>query len=262
MRMRSLIAAGALALGLATTAQAVEGVKIPSQNWGFEGMFGTFDRAALQRGFLVYKEVCAACHSLNLIRYRELSGIGFNEDQVKAIAASAQIVDGPNDSGEMFERPGRPADRFRRPFANDNAARAANNGALPPDLSLIAESRVGGPNYLYALLTGYKDQMPAGKKNADGTPMKMLEGMHYNDYFPGHQIGMAPPLSNDRVTYADGTKATVERMASDLTTFLTWTAEPNLEHRKALGIKVMLFLLVLSVLLYVVKRKVWADVAH
>jgi ubiquinol-cytochrome c reductase cytochrome c1 subunit len=161
------------------------------------------------------------------------------------------VRDGPNDEGEMFERPGRPSDKFHRPFANEKAARAANNGAYPPDLSLIVKARPDGANYLYGLLTGYSEA-PAG--------VAMGEGMNYNKYFPGHQIAMPPPLSENSVTYSDGTPASVDQMSKDLTTFLAWTAEPELEDRKRTGIKVILFLLVLTGLLYAAKRKIWAAV--
>lgn len=249
----TLAASAALVAAFAATpagAQEHE-EKLPSPGWSFNGPFGMFDAAARQRGFQVYREVCSACHSMNLVHYRDLEGIGFSEDEVKAIAASVQVQDGPNDNGEMFERPGRPYDAFKPPFANDQAARAANNGALPPDLSLIVKAREGGPDYVYGILTGFGDA-PAG--------MKLMDGMNYNKYFPGHQIAMPPPLSPDRVTYADGTKATVDQEAHDVVTFLAWAAEPHLEVRKRVGIKAMIFLLVLSGLLYATKRKVWRDV--
>jgi len=225
-------------------------VEAPAQNWSFKGLFGTFDRGALQRGFQVYDEVCAACHSLRLVAYRNLMGIGMTEDQVKKIAASKTVMDGPNDEGEMFERPGKPSDRFVKPFPNQQAARAANNGAFPPDLSLMVKARVGGADYLYAVMTGYKDA-PKGTE--------VPEGMSYNQYFPGHLIAMAAPLAEDGVEYADKTKATVDQMARDVTTFLAWTAEPELEDRKRIGIKVLLFLIILTCMLYAVKRKIWAD---
>ena len=262
LRMRELILAGAVALGLAAPAMAAETLKPPAQSWSFQGLFGTYHRGALQRGYQVYKEVCAACHAMNQIRFRDLGGgsgaahsplvgLGYTDDEVKAIAAEYKVMDGPNDDGEMFERTARPADRFKAPFANEKAARAANNGAYPADLSLIVEARKYGADYIYALLTGYKDP-PAG--------VKLGEGMHYNAWFPGFQIAMGAPLSDDRVTYGDGTKATVSQMAKDVTTFLAWASEPNLEQRKALGIKVILFLVILSGLLYAAKRKVWSDI--
>jgi len=261
VRMRELVLAGALAFGIAGTAGAAEAPKPPAQSWSFEGIFGTFDRAALQRGYQVYKEVCAGCHALNQIRYRDLGGgtgaaheplvgLGFSEAEVKAIAAEYTVMDGPNDDGEMFERPARPADRLRKPFPNEKAARAANNGAYPLDLSLIVDARQDGANYVYALLTGYVDPPPS---------VQLGEGMHYNAWFAGHQIAMAAPLSDDRVDYADGTKATVSQMAKDVTTFLAWASEPNLEARKALGVKVIAFLIILTGLLYAAKRKVWSS---
>jgi len=250
--MLAVIAVGATLLGVsAAPASAAEAVKPPAQSWSFQGVFGTFDPAARQRGFQVYKEVCSACHGLSLVAYRNLRDIGFSEEEVKAIAASVEVTDPkPNDAGEMFQRPGRPSDRFKSPFPNENAARAGNNGAYPPDLSLLTKARVGGPDYLQALLTGYSDA-PAGTT--------LMEGMHYNKYFPGNQIAMPPPINADQVTYADGTKATVEQQSKDVTTFLAWAAEPELEARKRLGMKVIIFLVVLTALLFAVKRRVWAD---
>lgn len=251
-RSTILAAAACLTFGFAAPARAAEeGMSFPHQKWSFDGVFGTFDRSALQRGFQVYKEICSNCHSMNLMAYRDLSEIGFSVDQVKAVAAEVQVTDGPNDQGEMFKRPGKPSDRFKAPFANDEAARVANGGALPPDLTLITKARSGGPDYVYAILNGFKDT-PAG--------FKLNEGMNYNEAFPGHQIAMPPPLSDGAVTYADGTKATVKQMAHDVVTFLEWTANPELEARHRLGVKVLIFLLLLTALLYAVKRKVWADV--
>ena len=251
MRAPVLALAAALAFAGAASASAAEGVKVPKQSWSFSGVFGTFDRAQLQRGFTVYKNVCSACHAMEHLYYRNLTEIGLTEDQVKEIAAQYEATDGPNDEGEMFQRPARPSDRFRRPFPNENAARAANNGAHPVDLSLIVKARDDGANYVYALLTGYADA-PAD--------MKMGDGMNYNKIFPGHQIAMAPPISEGVVEYEDGTAASVEQVAKDVTAFLAWAAEPELEERKRLGVKVILFLLVLTGMLYAVKRKVWADV--
>ena len=251
MRANLLGAALALGLGLAASAQAQEAAAIPHQIWSFDGVFGTFDRGAAQRGFQVYKGICSVCHSLNQLYYRNLEEIGFTPDEVKAIAAEVQVTDGPNDQGEMYQRPGKPSDRFKAPFANEQAARAANNGALPPDLSLIVKARAGGPDYAYAILTGFQDA-PAG--------FKMSQGMYYNKAFPGHQIAMPPPLTEDAVTYDDGTKAAVPQMAHDVVTFLTWAAEPDLEARHRVGVKVILYLLALTGLLYAVKRRVWASV--
>ncbi|MCM0020126.1 MAG: cytochrome c1 [Tagaea sp.] len=255
MRTAKLLIASVLALGLgAGAALAASGPKPPTQEWPHTGFFGTFDRAALQRGYQVYKEVCAACHAMKQIRYRNLEGIGLSNAEIAALAKEYEVTDGPNDDGEMFQRPARPADRFKSPFANELAARAANGGAYPLDLSLIAKNRAGGENYVYALLTGYRERPPAG--------VTMMEGMSYNDWFPGHQIAMSAPLSADRVTYADGTPATVERMAKDVSTFLAWAASPHLEARNALGVKVMLFLFILTGLLYATKRKIWRNIKH
>ncbi len=243
------IAAAGIALAV-TSSIAAELAQPPARDWSFDGLFGTYDRGALQRGYQVYAEGCAGCHSLRLVAYRNLAAIGFNVDQIKKIAAEAEVSDGPNAEGEMYQRPARPSDRFVAPFPNANAARAANNGALPPDLSLITKARAGGADYLHALLTGYRD---APKD------VQMGEGMSYNPYFPGNAIAMPSPLSADQIEYADKTKATVSRMAEDVSTFLTWAAEPELEERKRLGIKVLLFLLVLTGMLYALKRKIWAD---
>jgi len=254
--LRNSFKALALAFGLfaATPVHAAGGdIVIPDRKFSFDGIFGTYDRASAQRGFQVYKEVCAACHGLRLLSYRNLRDLGLTEAQVAAIAAQFEIKDGPNDEGQMFERPGRPADRFRSPFPNDAAARAANNGALPPDLSVMTKARAGGADYLFALLTGYVDPPPG---------VTVMDGMHYNKYFPGHQIAMGPVLNPDQVEYADGTKATVEQMAHDVSTFLQWAAEPELEQRRAMGVKIIIFLTILAGLTYAVKRKIWADVEH
>ena len=250
--MKRLVLAAAVALaGLqAGAALAAEGTALPARDWPFSGIFGTFDRAALQRGFQVYREVCSGCHALHLIAFRNLEALGYGADEIKAIAAEYTVEDGPDEEGEMFERPGLPSDRVPSPFANDKAAAAANNGAVPPDLSLIVKARDGGADYVHALLTGYADP-PAGAE--------LLEGQNYNLYFPGNTTAMAPPLDEDAVEYGDGTPATVEQMASDVTSFLAWAAEPTMEDRKRMGIKVILFLLVFTGVLYAVKRKVWAD---
>lgn len=251
MRKAMMSAAAAVMMVLTGPALAAGGVEIPKRDWSFEGIFGTYDRASMQRGLQVYKEVCAGCHSLNLIYYRNLADLGYSPDQIKAFAAENEVQDGPNDEGEMYARPAAASDRFVKPFPNDNAARAGNNGALPPDLSLMVEARVGGPNYLYALLTGYAEA-PAG--------VSLMEGMNYNNFFSGHQIAMAPPLSEDGVEFADGTKATVAQQAEDIVTFLAWASEPNMEARKQMGIKVMIFLIVFTGLLIAVKKRVWANV--
>jgi ubiquinol-cytochrome c reductase cytochrome c1 subunit len=243
-----VLAAGALDAS-AQIAEAPEPIEV---DWAHNGILGTFDRAAAQRGFQVYREVCAACHSLDFIAFRNLAGLGFSEEEVRALAAEYSVEDGPDDSGEMFERPAVPADPLPPPYPNPEAARAANGGALPPDLSLITKARAGGADYLYSLLVGYEDP-PA---DAEGPP-----GTYYNAYFPGHWLAMPPPLSEGLVSYADGTEATLPQMAADVATFLTWAGEPTLEQRKQSGLKVMLFLIVLTGLCYATMRKVWAD-AH
>src|SRR5438094_8892644 len=250
----ALAAALVLVGGFAGIARAQEEPPAPPrQHWSFNGVFGTYDRAALQRGFQGYKEVCAACHPVKHLAFRDLAEIGYNEAEVKGIAAQVQVTDGPNDSGEMFQRPGRPSDPIPGPFANDQAARAANNGALPPDLSLITKAREGGADYVDAILTGFKDA-PAG--------MKMNPNMNYNEYFAGHQIAMPPPLNPDQVKYADGTPATVQQMTHDVVSFLSWAAEPNLEERHRMGFKVILFLLVATGVFYAAKRKIWSRIGH
>lgn len=258
MNKNTLIAAcAALMVGWTSTdgpgqARAADVPKPPAQHWSFDGLFGTFDQGALQRGYQVYREVCASCHGMNLIAFRNLSEIGLAPEQIGEIAAGYEVQDGPNDEGEMFLRPARASDRLPSPFPNEQAARFANGGAYPPDLSLITKARLDGPNYVYALMTGYQDPPPDG--------VTMMPGMSYNDYFPGHQIAMAPPLSDGRVEYADGTEATVAQMSRDVVTFLAWAAEPELEERKRLGIKAMLFLIVFTAMLYALKRKIWSDV--
>jgi ubiquinol-cytochrome c reductase cytochrome c1 subunit len=250
--MRKLaLALGAAAIVGLGTATAAEESKLPSEHWSFDGIFGTYDRASLQRGFQVYKEVCSACHAVKELYYRDLAAIGFSEEEVKALAAQVQVTDAqPNDQGEMVQRPGRPSDPIARPFPNDQAARAANNGALPPDLALITKAREGGADYIFALLNGYAPP-PAD--------IKLGEGMNYNLYFPGHQIAMPPPLNEGAVTFADGTPSSVKQMAHDVVSFLSWAAEPTLEQRKRTGLKVMIFLLICAGVFYGVKRKIWAD---
>jgi ubiquinol-cytochrome c reductase cytochrome c1 subunit len=253
--LRSLALAAAVAFAAPFAAHAAGKVTPPpAQDWSFGGFFGTFDRASLQRGFQVYKEVCAACHAVKQLAYRNLADIGLSEEEIRAIAADVMVMDGPNDDGEMFERAGRASDRFRSPFANERAARAANGGAYPVDLSLITKARQNGVNYLYALLNGYRDEPPAG--------VPVMDGMHWNDYFPGNWIAMGRPLNDEQVTFADGTVATTSQMARDLTTFLAWAAEPELEERRSTGVRVVLFLIVLAGMTYGVKRKIWADLKH
>ena len=249
--------AGALVLALATTTlgssahAAEEGASLLQRAWPHEGVFGAFDRAAAQRGFQVYREICAGCHGLQYMAFRNLLDLGFEEDEVRALASEYSVTDGPDEEGEMFERPAKLSDPWPSPYPNDNAARAANGGALPPELSLITKARFDGSNYLYSLLVGYEEP-PADAEGPEGT--------YYNAFFPGHWIAMPQPLDDDYVEYTDGTQASLEQTASDVSTFLTWIAEPTLETRKRTGLKVVLFLIVLTALLYATKRKIWADV--
>jgi len=248
----SAITAGLVLAGLGNRAEASGAANLPKVDWSFNGVFGSFDRGALKRGAQVYFETCAGCHAIRLVAYRNLMDIGFSEAEAKARAAEYEVEDGPNEEGEMFMRPAILPDRFVSPYANDNAARAANNGALPPDLSLMVKARIGGANYLYGLLTSYHDEVPEG--------IELAEGMMYNAVFPGNQIAMPPPVDDDAVEYADGTKATKDQIAKDVTTFLAWTASPEMDARKRMGVKVMVFLFFLTVLMYALKRKIWARV--
>jgi ubiquinol-cytochrome c reductase cytochrome c1 subunit len=277
--MKRIVLVAAALLGLSAPALAAGETPVPPQlKWTFQGPFGKFDRAQLQRGFKVYREVCASCHSLSYVSFRNLSQPGgpeFSEAQVKALAAEYKVQDGPNDAGDMFERPGRAADRFPSPFANEQAAAAANGGKAPPDLSLMPKARTyergfpwfildvfrqyseNGADYVTALLNGYEEP-PAGTQ--------VPAGGHYNHYYPGHIIAMPKPLSDGQVEYPKTENGqpqvpeTVDQYARDVTAFLTWTAEPHLEQRKRLGFQVMLFLLVLAGLLYFTKKKIWARV--
>ncbi len=258
--MRRFIASGAIALSaLAIGAVAIAAeteVHPPHKHWHFQGPFGTYDRAAAQRGFQVYKEVCSACHSLSLLAYRNLMDLGLSENAVKAIAADVQIPD-LSDDGQPADRPGRPSDRFKKPFANELAAAAANGGKAPPDLSVIIKAREDGPNYVHALLTGYVpfDKLTPAQIKETG----VTKDDNYNTFFPGHRIAMPPPLADDKVTYVDGTKATLDQEASDVVEFLAWASEPHLEDRNRTGVRVILFLLAMAGLMYAVKRQVWAD---
>ncbi len=223
--------------------------ELPALSWSFDGVRGYYDKSALQRGAKVYREVCAACHSMDFISYRNLSALGYNEDEVKSIAGEYNVTDGPNDEGEMFERPARPSDKFVAPYPNKKVAAAMNNGAIPPDLSLITKARSGGADYIYALLTGYE------------TPpydAHLMTGQYWNKYMSGYVIAMAPPLSDGVVSYPDGSPETKIQYASDLAHFLTWAADPYMENRKRTGIKVLFFLAVFAGLVYVYKRKVWS----
>ncbi len=224
--------------------------ELPKVDWSFNGPFGEYDKASLQRGFQVYRQVCSACHSMNLVHYRNLTALGYTEDQTKSIAGEYQVTDGPNDEGEMFERAARPSDKLKAPYENIQAAKYANNGALPPDLSLITKARAGGADYVHGILTGY-EAPPAGTT--------LLQGQHWNKYMPGHIIAMAAPLSDGVVAYENADiPQTTDQYAKDVAHFLTWASEPELEVRKQTGIKAILFLAVFAGLMYAVKRKLWS----
>ena len=236
------------------SSNAAEKVEYLKTDWSFKGLFGKFDRGALQRGYQVYTEVCASCHSMKYLSYRNLAEKGgpeFTEQQAKAIAASFDVTDGPNSDGEMFTRPGKLSDKFVMPYENVKAAQAANGGAYPPDMSVLVKARGGGVDYIYSLLQGYEDP-PAG--------ITLDEGVHYNKYMYGNKIKMSNPLSDGLVEYSDGTNATVEQMSKDVTTFLMWTAEPHLETRHQMGFKAIVYLIILTILVYFSMKRIWSRV--
>tara|TARA_B100000965_G_scaffold234408_1_gene196343 strand:+ start:17 stop:802 length:786 start_codon:yes stop_codon:yes gene_type:complete len=223
-------------------------------DWSFKSFFGKFDRASLQRGYQVYNEVCASCHSLKHLSYRNLAEKGgpeFTEAEAKAIASNFEVTDGPNSDGEMFERPAKLSDRFVMPYSNVQEAIVANGGAYPPDMSVLVKARKGGADYIYSVLMGYEDP-PAG--------MELDDGVYYNKYMYGNKIKMASPLSEDIIEYSDGTKATMDQMAKDVTTFLQWAAEPHLESRHKMGFRVVVYLIVLTILVYFSMKKIWSRI--
>ena len=233
---------------------AAEKVDYLKTDWSFKGLFGKFDRGALQRGYQVYTEVCSSCHSMKYVSYRNLAEKGgpeFTEAQVKAIAASFEVKDGPNADGEMFTRPGKLSDKFVMPYENVKAAQAANGGAYPPDMSVLVKARGGGVDYIYSLLQGYEDP-PAG--------FSLDEGVYYNKYMYGNKIKMSNQLSDGLVEYSDGTNATVEQMAKDVSTFLMWTAEPHLETRHRMGFKAIVYLIILTILVYFSMKRIWSRI--
>jgi len=245
-----LVSAG-LAIALPALAQDEE--PLVRQQWSWAGPFGTFNLAAAQRGFQVYSEVCSNCHSMTQLHYRDLTGIGLTPDQVKAIAAAVTVPLGVDDQGNPKQGPATPASQFRSPFPNPEAARAALNGAVPPDLSVIVNAREGGPDYVYGILTGFV-QPPAG--------FKLQSGLYYNKTFPGQQIAMPQPLHDGQVAFADGSGNSISDEAHDVVTFLAWAANPDLVERKQLGWRVVLFLVIMTGLTYAMKRKIWSDVEH
>lgn len=274
------LAAFGIALGTAVSVQAAEEggtphyplIKPVEQNWSFAGPFGTYDKGQLQRGLKVYREACAACHGLERVAFRNLQDLGYSDAQVRALAAEYEVTDGPDSFGEMFTRPAIPSDTFPSPFPNDEAAAAANNGAAPPDLSLIAKARAvtrgfptfvfdiftqyaeGGPDYIHALLTGYTDA-PEG--------FDLQPGTHYNEHFlSGVALSMPQPITDGQITYEDGAPETLDQYSRDVASFLMWAAEPHLEARKQMGFVVMVFLILFGGLVYLTKRKVWSNVEH
>ena len=233
---------------------AAEKVEYLTTDWSFKGLFGKFDRSALQRGYHVYTEVCSSCHSMKYLSYRNLAQEGgpeFTEAEAKAIAASFEVTDGPNSDGEMFTRPGKLSDKFVMPYENVKAAQAANGGAYPPDMSVLVKARGGGVDYIYSLLQGYEDP-PAG--------VTLDDGVYYNKYMYGNKIKMANQLSDGLIEYSDGTKATVEQMSKDVTTFLMWAAEPHLESRHKMGFKAIVYLIILTILVYFSMKRIWSRI--
>ena len=236
------------------TYSAGESYPLLKQDWSFKSFFGTFDRASLQRGYQVYTEVCASCHSLKYVSYRNLAEKGgpeFSIEQAKAIASNFEVTDGPNNDGEMFTRPAKLSDKFVLPYANDQEAKLSNGGAYPPDMSVLVKARAGGADYIYSVILGYEDP-PEG--------MKLDDGVYYNKYMYGNKIKMPPQLYDDLVTYADGTPATPEQMAKDVTTFLAWTAEPKLEERHKFGFRAIIYLVILTILVYFSMKRIWSRI--
>ena len=252
--IKRIITLTILFLGLSVNSIAAEKNEYLKTDWSFKGLFGKFDRGSLQRGYQVYTEVCSSCHSMKYLSYRNLAEKGgpeFTEAQAKAIAASFEVTDGPNADGEMFKRPGKLSDKFVMPYENVKAAQAANGGAYPPDMSVLAKARGGGVDYIYSLLQGYEDP-PMG--------VTLDEGVYYNKYMYGNKIKMSNQLSDGLVEYADGTESTVEQMSKDVTTFLMWAAEPHLESRHQMGFKAIVYLIILTILVYFSMKRIWSRV--
>ena len=243
-----------LLFGGANQINAAEKVELLKTDWSFKGLVGKFDRGSLQRGYQVYTEVCSSCHSMKYVSYRNLfepGGPEFTEEQAKAIAANFEVTDGPNNDGEMFERPAKLSDKFVMPYGNVKEAQAANGGAYPPDMSVLAKARSGGVDYIYSVLLGYEDP-PSG--------VILDDGVYYNKYMYGNYIKMSQPLYDGSVEYNDGTEATKEQMAKDVTTFLMWTAEPHLEARHRMGFKAILYLIILTILVYFSMKRIWSRI--
>ncbi|MBK47770.1 MAG: cytochrome c1 [Pelagibacteraceae bacterium] len=227
-----------------------EDVKLKKQNWSFQGIFGRFDNSTLQRGLQVYQEVCSACHGVKRLRFRELTNLGFTKEQIVNYAKTFEILDGPNELGEMFIRPGEPTDTFVSPYKNKEEA-IAINGAYPPDLSLLTKAMKNGPDYIYSLLVGYEDPP---------NDFELPDGLYYNPYHDGSVIAIPQPLYDEAIEYIDGTNASIHQLSYDIVNFLSWAAEPELQKRKALGLKVLIFLIVLTALLYVTMKEIWSRI--
>ena len=243
-----------LFVGISFNSNAAEKVEYLKTDWSFKGLFGKFDRGALQRGYQVYTEVCSSCHSMKYLSYRNLAEKGgpeFTIEQAKVIAASFEVTDGPNADGEMFVRPGKLSDKFIMPYENVKAAQAANGGAYPPDMSVLIKARGDGADYIYSLLQGYEDP-PVG--------ITLDDGVYYNKFMYGNKIKMSNQLSDGLIEYGDGTEATVQQMSKDVTTFLMWTAEPHLETRHQMGFKAIIYLIILTVLVYFSMKRIWSRV--
>ncbi len=230
---------------------AEEAMSLKKQNWSFEGIFGRYDNSTLQRGLQIYQEVCSACHGMKRLRFRELRDLGFTDGQIKIYAETFEILDGPNELGEMFLRPGEPSDTFVSPYKNKEEAKASFGGSYPPDLSLLTKAIKNGPDYIYSLLTGYEDPPKE---------FKLTDGLYYNPYYDGKVIAMPPPLYDNAIEYIDGTNASLDQLSYDIVHFLNWAAEPKLQQRKSLGLKVLLFLIVLTLLLYVTMKEIWSRI--
>ena len=232
-------------------AQTLQSLPVPRQSWSFQGPFGTFDLASAQRGYAVYNEVCASCHAMKQMTFRDLAGLGLDDDEIHDIAASQPVPGGTDASGNIVLRAATPDDHFREPYANAAAARAANNGALPPDQSRLALTIPGGASFIDAYLNGFRDTPPN---------VTLASGLHYNVYVPGYATAMPDPLHDGQVKYADGTKPTVSQMAHDVSTYLAWSARPHLEERRRMGVRVLIYLLLLLALVMIVKQRVWRNV--
>ena len=229
-----------------------DNVVLKKQDWTFHGIFGRYDNSSLQRGLQVYQEVCSGCHGVKRLRFRELKDLGFTNDQIKMYAETFDVLDGPNELGEYFTRPGEPSDTFVSPYKNKQEAAAAFGGAYPPDLSLLTKAMKNGPDYIYSLLTGYEETLPED--------FELSDGLYYNPFHDGNVIAMPPPLYDDAIEYIDGTDATLHQLSYDIVNFLNWVAEPELQKRKLLGLKVILFLIVLTLLLYVTMKEIWSRI--